>query len=193
MKGPADVGAEIDLEIASYQLKGQSKPTYQMQLPIWKPSGQKGKDAIVLKKDGSELTATTANGCREDKGNPAMGGWAYTYDGYDPRRWTKYKLEWFEDYIRWYSEGLERATFRKEKDSTYPSTPLVSAFAMTFRHISRTEDALPHQPMAAGPWAVSKESNPEVGWAGAMDWKANPNPSMSLKNVRIAGCRAKPS
>lgn len=126
MKGLADAGAEIDLEIAAYQLNNQDHPTYQMQLPIWKPSGVQGKDAVVLKKDGSELTASTSNGCREDKTNPAMGNWAYTYDNYDPRKWTHYKLEWFQSYIKWYSDNLERARFDNKKPSSFPAGPLVS-------------------------------------------------------------------
>lgn len=107
-------------------MKNQQKPTYQMQLPIWKPSGVKGKDAVVLKKDGSELSAKTSNGCFEDKTNPAMSDWAYTYPGYDPRAWIEYKLEWFPKQIKWYSEGLERAAFENKKAAAYPSSPLVS-------------------------------------------------------------------
>lgn len=126
MKGPADAGAEIDLEIATYQLKNQDQPTYQMQLPIWKPSGVKGKDAIVLRKDGSELSARTSNGCREDKTNPAMSSWAYTYDNYDPRKWTHYKLEWNQSYIKWETAGLERVRFENKKPSSFPTGPLVS-------------------------------------------------------------------
>ncbi|KAK9897629.1 glycoside hydrolase family 16 protein [Cystobasidium minutum MCA 4210] len=166
MKGKGDAGAEIDLELVTYQLKNQQKPTYQMQLPIWKPSN---KYAVKLRKDGSELAAKTANGCYEDKVNPAMSEWAYTYPNYDARAWVAYKLEWFPNQIKWYTAGLERVAFENKQASSYPRTPL---------------------PLQIGPWAISKNSNPEVTWAGDIDWVANPNPSMSVKNVRISGCRA---
>lgn len=123
MKGKGDAGAEIDLELVTYQLKNQQKPTYQMQLPIWKPSN---KYAVKLRKDGSELAAKTANGCYEDKVNPAMSEWAYTYPNYDARAWVAYKLEWFPNQIKWYTAGLERVAFENKQASSYPRTPLVS-------------------------------------------------------------------
>lgn len=126
MKGPAAAGAEIDLEIAAYQLKNQDHPTYQMQLPIWKASNEEGKNAIKLRKDGSEVSASTYNGCREDKSNPAMGAWGYTYEGYDPRQWIHYKLEWTQSHIKWLTANLERARFENKKPSTFPAGPLVS-------------------------------------------------------------------
>lgn len=125
MKGLGNEGAEIDLEIVAYQLGGQDKATYQMQLPIWKPSGETGKTAIRLKKDRSELADTTSNGCYEDSGNPNVKAWAYTYEKYDARQWTSYKLEWFDKYIKWHSGGLERVSFENKKASSFPRTPLV--------------------------------------------------------------------
>lgn len=125
MKGLGNEGAEIDLEIVAYQLGGQDKATYQMQLPIWKPSGETGKTAIRLKKDRSELADTTSNGCYEDSGNPNVKAWAYTYEKYDARQWTSYKLEWFDKHIKWHSGGLERVSFENKKASSFPRTPLV--------------------------------------------------------------------
>lgn len=191
MKGPADAGAEIDLEIAAYQPKNQKTPIYQMHLPIWKP--EKGRDAVVLDKDGSELSVVTSNGCREDKSNPEMSEWAYTYDGYDPRSWTHYKLEWLPSHIKWHSNGLERASFENKKASSFPTTPLVRCSLCSVAYGST--NLLTHiaylQPLRVGPWAVSSKTDAKPGWAGRTDWEANPRPAMSIKNIRIAGCRAK--
>lgn len=163
MKDETARGYEIDLEITEYEKDANS--VYQMQLPIWKPSGGEGS-ANKLEKTGADVTDTVYNGFYEDKGwytaslkfptsdyfggvwlvirfirfplmtfvfilkslgNPGQPEWAYTYPGYDARKWVSYKLEWFADSITWYADGSKKVSFANKNQNNFPHTPLVSA------------------------------------------------------------------
>jgi hypothetical protein len=139
------VGAEIDLEIAAYDDAGKKAPTYQMQLPIWKPPTGTAKQAIRLlkskaEKKGIELIERLYNTFFEDSGNPSAREWAYTYPGYNAREWVHYKLDWSPKSIDWYTQGVQRISFANNKDESFPHTPLVSCLA--FAAVSRENDHL---------------------------------------------------
>jgi hypothetical protein len=132
--GGLEVGEEIDLEITAYDDAGKKAPSYQMQLPIWKPPTGSAEQAIKLvkskaEKDGIELLERLYNTFFEDSVNPSMPEWAYSYPGFDAREWVRYKSDWSAKSIDWYTQGVQRVSFENEKDESFPHTPLVSCLA----------------------------------------------------------------
>lgn len=91
------------------------------------------------------------------------GIYTYQYPGYDPTRWTTYKVDWRRNSIAWSIEGRKRVMFKRLPEGDFVAGPL---------------------PIRYGIWATP----PERSWAGGyVNWR--PDPYVVYRNLRVEGCR----
>ncbi|KAK9893797.1 glycoside hydrolase family 16 protein [Cystobasidium minutum MCA 4210] len=73
--------------------------------------------------------------------------------------WT---MHWGKDHLTWSADGKQLLDIKRLEGGVWPDQTL---------------------PFRWGPWAAPD------GWAGILDWNANPEPVMQLKSVVIEGCQ----
>lgn len=104
---PVYLPHQVDLELC----KGQ------FVTPLWRAGGAGKSQRLSI---GTEVSEQLLGGTRR-KTN-LIETYGYQYDGFKPRSWQTYKMDWSTDRIVWSVGGTERVAYTKQ--TFLPSGPL---------------------------------------------------------------------